>query len=293
MTPRTGKTRIRRPWRPAACLAALLACSCAMLQQMAALQAPTLSASGVRLTGLSFEAANLVLDVAVQNPNPLAVPLSGFDYDLRVEGHSLFRGNQASKQTVAAGGRSVIQIPVTLAFRDLYEAVAAMKSRDSADYRIDCGLSFDVPVLGAVRVPASFSGRLPAVKAPAVKIQSLKVKKTGLTGADLELNLAVSNPNVFSFGVRRLAYDFKVNGLSWAGGALSEAGTVPAKGRQTVRIPVSLNFLQVGQTVAGLVSGNTDMNCGLTGTADIGTSIPEFGSASLPLDLSEKIKLTH
>jgi LEA14-like dessication related protein len=290
---RNRPSRILRAAGMACILAALFACSCAMLQQMAALQAPTLSAEGVRMTGLSFEAADLVLNVAVSNPNPLAVPLSGFDYDLQVETHSLFKGNQASKQTIAAGGKSMIRIPVTLKFADLYEAVTAMKSKDSASYRIDCGLSFDVPVLGPIRVPASFSGRLPAVKWPSIKIQSLKVKKTGLTGADLELALSVSNPNVFSFGLQKLAYDFKVNGLSWASGTAAETGTVAAKGKQTVRIPVSVNFFQVGKTVAGLLSGNQSLDCGLTGTADVGTSIPEFGKASVPLELSERIQLTR
>ncbi len=274
-------------------LAVLLACSCATLQQMANLQAPTLSVKGVRMSGLSFDSADLVLDVAVSNPNMVSVPLSGFDYDLQVESHSLFKGKQASQQTIASGGKSVVQIPVTLIFRDLYNAVASMKSRDSASYKIDCGLSFDVPVLGPVRVPASFSGRLPAVKVPSVKIQSLKVKKTGLTGADLELSLNVSNPNVFSFGLQKLAYDFKVNGLSWAAGTASETSSVSAKGKQTVRIPVSLNFLQMGQTVAGLLSGDRTLDCGLTGSLDVGTSIPEFGRASVPLQLAEKIRLTR
>ncbi|MBN2202022.1 LEA type 2 family protein, partial [bacterium] len=294
MTGACGKNNNRpsRRFRPAGTaliFAALFACSCATLQQMAALQAPALSVEGVRLSGLSFEAADLVLDVGVSNPNPVSIPLSGFDYDLQVESHSLFKGNQASKQAVAAGAKSVVRIPFTLNFRDLYQAVSAMKSRDSVQYRIDCGLSFNVPVLGPVRVPASFSSRLPAVKPPSVKIQSLKVKKTGLTGADLELSLNVSNPNVFSFGLQKLAYDFKVNGLSWAAGTASETASISAKGKQTVRIPVSLNFLQMGQTVAGLLSGDRMLDCGLTGSLDVGTSIPEFGKASVPLELAERI----
>jgi LEA14-like dessication related protein len=215
----------------------------------------------------------------------------GFDYDFQIKGASLFRGDQAFRQTIAAAGRSKVEIPLTLKFADLYAAVQTLKNQDSAAYAIACGLAFDLPVLGRVRIPASHSGHLPMVKLPQVKIQSLKVKKMGLTGADLELALGVTNPNAFAFGLRKMKYNFTVNGLTWAKGIATDSVVVGRKSDKTVRIPVSLDFLEMGQTVMQLLSGDRVLDCRLDGELNLGSSIPAFTDAKLPLDLVGKVNL--
>jgi len=274
-------------------LMALVLTSCQTLQQLASVQQPTLSADRVRLSALSFDAADLVLDVKINNPNPVGVSLTGFDYDLQIAGASLVKGDQKSRQTISAGGQSTLQIPVTLVFKDLYQAVQTLKNQDSAAYQITCGLVFNLPVLGQVRVPASQSGNLPMIRLPQIKISSLKLKKMGLTGADLELALGVSNPNAFSFGLKKLNYALTVNGSSWASGSAADNTQVGKKSDRTIRIPISLDFLEVGQTVAQLLSGGKALDCRLTGDMNVGTSIPAFGDASIPLDLANKISLTR
>jgi LEA14-like dessication related protein len=274
------------------CLFILIFGSCQTLQQLASIQQPTLEAGKVNLRHLSFEAADLALTVNITNPNPIGVTLNGFDYDLKIEGASLFKGNQASNQTIAAGGKSRLEIPVTLIFKDAYNAVQTLKNRDSAGYQISCGLMFDLPVVGKVRVPASQSGHLPLVRLPRLKIQSLKVRKMSLTRADLELTLGVSNPNAFSFAMKKLDYDFAVNGLSWAKGEAAESASVSAGSDRAIRIPVSLSLLDMGQTVVQMLSGTKALDCTLTGTLNLGTSIPAFGDAVIPLDLANRIGLT-
>ncbi len=275
------------------CLSALILASCQTLQQLASIQQPTLEAGRVSLRHLSFEAADLALTVNITNPNPIGITLNGFDYDLKIEGASLFKGNQASNQAIAAGGKSRVEIPVTLTFKDAYDAVQTLKNRDSAGYQISCGLLFDLPVVGRVRVPASQSGHLPMVKFPQLKIQSLKVKKMSLTRAELELALGVSNPNAFSFAMKKLDYDFAVNGLSWAKGAAAESASVSAGSDRTIRIPISLSLLDMGQTVMQMLSGTKSLDCTLTGALNLGTSIPAFGDATIPLDLANRVSLTR
>jgi LEA14-like dessication related protein len=266
--------------------------SCQALQQLASIQQPTLEADNVRLKNLSFEAADLVLGVNITNPNPVGVTLNGFDYDLQIEGASLFKGNQASSQTIAGGAKSRVEIPVTLLFKDAYNAVQALKNQDSAKYKIACGLMFNLPVLGQIRVPASQSGHLPMIRIPQIKLQSLKVKKMSLTRADLELALGVSNPNAFSFALKKLNYDFTVNGLSWATGTTPDNASVAGKAEKAIRIPISLSLLDMGQTVVQLLSGSKALDYKLTGNLNLGTSIPAFKQAALPLDLAGKVNLT-
>jgi LEA14-like dessication related protein len=273
------------------CLLVLVFTSCQTLQQLASVQQPTLSADKVRISNLSFDAADLVLDVKINNPNPVGVSLTGFDYDLKIAGASLVKGDQKSKQTISAGGQSTLQIPVTLVFKDLYQAVQTLKNQDSAMYNIACGLVFNLPVLGPIRVPASQSGHLPMIKLPQLKIQSLKVKKMSLSRADLELALGVSNPNAFAFALKKLNYNFTVNGLSWATGAATDKASVAGKSDGAIRIPISLSLLDMGQTVVQLLSGSKTLDCKLTGDLNLGTSIPAFREAAIPLDLANKINL--
>jgi LEA14-like dessication related protein len=286
-------SQARPVFRAGFCLLALMLASCQTLQQLASIQQPTLGTDRVRISGLSFEAADLILDVKINNPNPVGVSLTGFDYDLQIAGASLVKGDQKSRQTITAGGRSTLQIPVKLVFKDLYRAVQTLKNQDSAAYKIGCGLVFDLPILGSVRIPASQSGKLPMIRLPQVKISSLKVKRMSLTGADLELALGVSNPNAFSLGLKKLNYTLTVNGSSWASGASTDNSPVGKKSDTTIRIPISLDFLEVGQTVVQLLSGGKALDCRLTGDMNVGTSIPAFGDASIPLDLANKISLTR
>jgi LEA14-like dessication related protein len=220
------------------------------------------------------------------------VTLAGFDYDLRVGGATLVRGDQASRQTFTASGRRTMEIPISLKFADLAAATKTLRNADSAAVTVALGLAFDVPVLGRMRVPAGFSGKLPVVRPPSVSIRSLRLKKTGLTRADLELALEVANPNAFALGLKRLDYDFLVNGLSWARSVSSDSMTVRAKSDGTLRIPVSLNLAEMGQAAVQLLSGNRSMDCRLEGSLDLDASLPGFKRSSLPLGLAEKIGLS-
>ena len=114
----------------------------------------------------------------------------------------------------------------------------------------------------------------------------------GLTRADLELSLGVTNPNAFAFGLKKLNYDFSVNGQPWAKGTSTDSTAIGKKSDLSIRIPISLSFLEMGQTVVQLLSGGKALDCRLTGDLNLGTSIPAFREASIPLDLASRINLT-
>ncbi|MBN1893115.1 LEA type 2 family protein [bacterium] len=276
---------------PAAVL--LLLSGCAEVQQLLNVQKPALAVDRVRLTSLSLDAVGLVLDVAIQNPNAMAVNLAGFDYDFKLNALSFVKGNQNKPLEIPAKGSGKIEIPVTLGFREIYNTYQSLKDTDSTDYSIAAGLSFNLPVLGPVRVPVSAGGQLPLIKIPKVSVTSLRLNRMGLTGADLELNLSVENPNAFSFVMNALKYDFSVNGLTWMKGSRTQAVSMNKKGKAQVTIPVSLNLLQMGETVIQLLRGGSDLNYQLDGNLDLKAALPLLGSVSLPLDLSGSVPLTR
>ena len=271
--------------------ASLVLAGCATLMEAARASTPDLSVRSMRLAGLSFEGVDLVFDIGIDNPNPLPVTLGGFDYDLLIEGDSFVKGSQEETSRIAAAGQSVVQLPLSLDFGDLRHAFSSLKDQDSTAYELVCELALDVPVLGMRRLPLRHSGRLPVLKPPRVEMGDLRLSKLNLTGADLELQLRLDNPNPFGLALDRLDYQLAVSGRSWASGATEEPVHLAAKGAQTVTIPVSLDFLRMGMTVYRALSGTEALDYHLTGQLDLGTDLPLLPRAALPVDLAGSLNV--
>lgn len=273
-----------------ACLLLLCIClvlaGCTALKKAARVRTPDLSVESVRLAGLSFHDLDLVFDLGIDNPNPLPVTLSGFDYDLLIEGDSFLKGKQEEPTRIAAAGKSVVQLPLTLDFGDLRRVFSSLKDQDSTAYELVCELVFDLPVLGVRRLPLRYRGRVPVVKPPRVDVGDLRIKKLNFTGADLELELRLDNPNPFGLALDRLDYQFAVGGKPWASGATDRPIDLEGKSAQTVTLPVSLDFVRMGLTAYRALSRKAPLDYHLTGQLDLGATLPLLPRAILPVDLS-------
>jgi len=267
--------------------------SCATLQQIAKVQEPKVDVQNVRFTGMSFEAIDLVFDLNIENPNPIGAKLAGFDYDFFLNENSFLKGQQNTQIDIEALGQSSVEIPLTLNFKDIYNTYQSLKNQDSTVYKIACGLSFDLPILGPTRIPVSKTGKLPMLKLPDVKMGSLKLNKVTFSSADLELKLKVDNPNTFNFLLNSLNYDFAVNGKTWAKGITQNQMQIQEKGESTISIPISLNFMQMGRTIYEIVTGNQTLNYQLKGDLDLNSSLPLLGQVSLPLDRVGEINISR
>ena len=266
---------------------------CDTVQQLAKIQKPTLSVERVKITSLNFESIGLTFDLKVFNPNKLAVTLAGFDYDFLLNDASFLKGSRDTVQTIKAKGESILQIPIRLGFRDLYRTFQGLKAQDSTAYKLNCGLSFNLPILGKTRIPVSKTGFLPLPKLLKIKVQSLKLNKLGFTGADLLLNLQLDNPNAFRVFLNKLNYHFTVDGQSWVSVLLNQQQEVGAKGKNILSIPISLNFLKMGKTALQLLQGNKSLDYKLGGDMNIRTSLPMFDEVNIPVQKSGKINLQH
>ncbi len=266
---------------------------CATVQNLMNVQKPNVSVKNVRFTGMSLSDIDLAVELAVENPNQVAANLLGFDYDFQINQASFLTGQQDSPQEIGAAQTSSFEIPLTLNFKDLYSTFAALKNQDNSGYKIDVGVTVDLPLLGKTRIPVSHSGEVPMIKVPTVKVSSLKLDKLNLTGADLALNIEVDNPNGFAFSLKNMNYNFNVNGQNWAEGLSSQAMQIAGNGKGNLRVPISLNFLEVGQTVFNLLSGNNSVNYNFDGTFGFDTSLPLLKNIDLPVNRSGNLEITR
>ncbi|HDP98161.1 MAG TPA: hypothetical protein ENN22_03130 [bacterium] len=269
----------------------LLFIQCAALQEFTSIQKPTLNLEDVQLTGLSLEKINLVFAVAIENPNSFAATLSGFDYDFKLANAPFLNGKQDKKLTIAGGGKSTLEVPLSLKFSDIYQTYQSLKNQDSTDYQISLGLVFDLPVLGKTRIPVSKSGNLPLVKIPKIKLGSLKLKNLSLTRADLDLILELENPNPFSLALDKLNYELKINNSTWASGLTQQKLQIQNKEKSEILLPLSLNLFEMGRTVYGLITGDRSLNYQLGGGMVLDSPISVMAPLQLTFDESGKLNI--
>jgi len=269
----------------------LILFSCAAIEEFAKTSKPQLEVEKVRFVGISFDDVDLAFDIKIKNPNPLSVNLAGLDYDFQIDNSSFLKGQQEKPLAIAANGESSVEIPLTLTFKNLYNTYAALKNKDSSDYKITSTLFFDLPVLGRTPITVTKSGNLPLIKMPDVKISSLNLKNLNLTGANLELKLDVQNPNSFHILLNQLAYDFKINGQSWAIGKTENQQNMKEKGSVNLTIPIFLNFLEMGRTVYNIIQGDKKLDYQLDSQLDLKSSVPIMGEVKIPITHSGQLNI--
>jgi len=122
-----------------------------------------------------------------------------------------------------------------LRFSDIYRTFENLKDQGVSNYRINCGFSFNVPVLGAVRIPVSKSGEFPLIKLPKLSFNALKLERLTLNGAEMKLGIKMSNPNVFSMLLDKMQYDFKLNDLSIVSGNADKGMQIKERATASLR----------------------------------------------------------
>lgn len=248
--------------------------ACSSLEGMLNFSRPTARVDRVELTGLSFDRADLLLYVRVDNPNPMGVRLAGLDYDFSIEEGSVLKGNLEKGIELSAGGSSVVEVPVSVGYQQIFTTARAAREKDRLGYGIDLGLSFAVPGFGSVRVPLEHRGELPVPRLPELKLDSIRVQRVSLTRIDLEINLRVLNRNSFGLSFRDFSYDLSVAGRSWVTGNRVRTLEFDSKEESVAVLPLSLNIVEVGRSVVDLLSGNRSLDYRFSGNTLIGSDLP-------------------
>jgi LEA14-like dessication related protein len=243
------------------------------------------------LTGLSFDKANFLFDLKIQNPNSLGVKLAGFGYDLSINGSSFLKGRENKELNIQAQGETIFQIPLTLSYSHLYQVFQTLLQQDSATYHLKCDLSFELPGLGPVQIPVSKQGDFPLPKLPTVNVERMELKRLGLSGADLVLGIQVNNPNAFSVIMEGMQYWLNINGQPWASGETGTRVQITEKGENLLEIPILLNFLQIGQSAYQALAEGQSLSYQFQGDLDLTTSLSLLGRTHLPFQRSGQIEV--
>lgn len=269
-------------------------CSCSVLHSLIKerVKEPEVDVIDAKIAGLSFSGIDLIFDLKVKNPNKIGIKLAGFDYDLLLNGNSFLTGNQTRGIEIPSLGEEVIQLPVNLNFLDIYKTFQNLWDQGLSNYQMKFGFSFEMPVLGAIRIPVSKSGEFPLIKIPKISLQSLNIERLNITNAEMKLKLKVNNPNAFAMILKGGNYQLKLNDQSVFSGLMSDKNIqIGEKSEGIIEVPISLDFLNVGKSVYQMLSGNRSLDYNLIGNFNLGTSLPLLEEADLPFEISGKTDL--
>ena len=263
--------------------------SCAIFQSIisgAGIKEPEADFVNARLSGLSFDAVDFLFDLKIKNPNKIGIKLAKLDYEFFVNESSFLKGIQDKGIEIVSMGEQTVQFPISLRFSDLYQTFQTLKSQGLSNYRMNFGLSFDLPVLGALRIPLSKSGDFPLVKLPKISFSDIRIERLSLSGADLRVGLNIDNPNIFSVLLGQMNYQLNINGLKLISGKTDKKAQIKENGKGVIDIPFSLDFMQIGRSFYQILSSKEKLSYQMTGNLDIETSHELLKQVSLPFDLS-------
>jgi len=272
--------------------ALLLLQSCSTLRDLSkTIQKPRLSVQDVRVTGFNFQQIELTYDIKVDNPNGVSLKMLAYDYSLDIDQHTLVKGDQRQETSIGAADASVIQVPMTLSYSDVYETVNSLRDADEASYNFLSSLTFDIPVLGQTSVPVRKQGTVPLLKMPEIRLEDFNVESLSFSGADVNLKLRLNNPNGFDINVNGLDYDLMIDGDQWAEGEALQNTQIKKDGITELNIPLSLKFSDMGRSAYRILSGSQSFDYRVKGVFDLNIQQELLGNTKFDFDRSGQLSL--
>ncbi len=264
---------------------------CAVLNEalQESFEKPRISFADTQIESLSFEAIGLAFDLKVENPNPISVSMAGYDYDFLLNNRSFITGEQQEKVEIKAEDANIVRVPVTLSYKNIYDAVSGLAGRDEAPYRIELGCSFELPVFGLQRIPVTHSGTVPLLRLPKVKVADLQLNNLSVSGANLVLQVEIDNPNKFDFLLQNIKYSLTIADQQWLNGAQEQDLQVASNGKGVLEFPIKLNFFEVGRSVFGMLTGDSPLSYHLTGQLGINPNLSLINEIRIPFDQTGEI----
>jgi len=255
------------------------------------LKPPKVEITDIKLMNASFEKIDIALNVKVCNSYPFSASLPGFDYDLKINNSSFIKGDKELNQNINAFSDSIVEIPVSVNFFELYNTYKSLKNSNKSIYNLSGSIHVLLPILGKIKIPYEKQGELPLFKMPKIKIEGLRLQRINLAGADLNLEIKINNSNAFSLLLNSFSYNLQINGMSWAIGNSNKPVSINEQNESVINIPIKLNFFKIGRSAYTLLSGNNDMNYEFSSDFDLDTSIPLLKNVKFPIKRSGSINL--
>ena len=251
--------------------------SCAALKE--SIKKPEISTQAARITGVSLNGMDVAFVLGVKNPNPMGFTLEGLSYKLDIENKPLLRGKTKQRLKVAAKGDSSLTLPLSLAYKDMFDGVSAMLKQDKVRYALNGEMDF-----GLIQLPYKTSGTFSMPSLPRVSIGKLGIKGVTLSGMDIEIGLDMKNANRFPLKLEGVDYNLKIADSTVARGKSLAPVSLAANKQGRLTLGMSLGYKELGSVISRLKKGGR-----VPVAFDGKINVPGLGA--VPLNWSGSVKI--
>ena len=126
-------------------------------------------------------------------------------------------------------------------------------------------------------------------KQPDVQLERVVVRSFGMTGGNLDLIVAVSNPNSFTLQGTRLEVGFDVEGQHLGDIMYDDDFSVTENGRSTLTLPLAFGWTGVGSAVRAAL-GSGELPFTMKGQVELKTP---WGRKEVPFTREGRVPLTR
>ena len=251
---------------------------CGSMDVLNRISKPSAHLAGVKLQDINVTSVTMLLDVDVENPYSVALPLVNLDYRLSSRGAQFLDGKANLQGSVPARGTKRVSLPARLEYSEVLAALKGVRPGSVVPYDTELGLSVDTPA-GPLRLPMTKSGNLPIPTAPGIQSLDVSWGTLSLEEAVGVLKVRLVNRNQFPVDLSKIAYSLLVGDTEIANSSLEQAASFAADGGAgTLEIPVRIIPKNLGLAAWNMLKGEGAYK--LTGGAEVSTP---FGPMSLPI----------
>jgi LEA14-like dessication related protein len=261
-------------------LAAVLS-SCATLGRF--VQKPTVAFKRMTITAADLVQATALFEFDITNPNPIRLHIDHITYNLQLNGRDFVSGQLDQGVMLSAGGSSPLQVPVTMAYLDFFKSTDQLWHTHQADYALTGEIT-----AGLYKIPFQANGRLDLPRTPEISLERIRIREFSLLGATLDSRLQIENPNAFDIPFKRLDYDLKLNGVSFAQASAVPTAPIARQGRSSIDLIFTVSFARLGLSAYQLLQG---AQAGFSLNGGLVFEQPQGGEGRAPFTLSGTVPL--
>ncbi len=238
---------------------------------------------------LSFETIDTVFVLEIDNPYPLGIDLGSFNWALALGGNDFLSGNDRKGSRIAPSATSKLRIPVSLNVMDIVNTVSDLSGKDAVPFRFSGKVGLNTP-LGQIKLPYDAKGEVPVLKAPKFAFQKIRLDRIDPLGAKatIAIDLGVSHTAAAALQFTGFDYDLRLGGKKVISGLVQDLGDVQPGKTRTVSLPITIDLIAVGTTIAQAITGGGKIDVGLGAKLTVGTP---YGAIPLSIDETGNLRV--
>ncbi|XP_028801344.1 desiccation protectant protein Lea14 homolog [Neltuma alba] len=129
-------------------------------EKIANVKKPEASVDDVDFKRVTRECVEYLAKLSVSNPYGTSIPICEISYSLKSAGREIAKGTMPDPGSLKGNDTTILEVPVKVAYSILMNLAKDIGADWDIDYKLDLGLTIDLPVIGNFTIPLSHTGEI-------------------------------------------------------------------------------------------------------------------------------------